>query len=109
MVFGATFSRRPFDRSHVALPTLDDRSDVVDPQRQGLRPLGGVLSAVIDAGDAPLMPADMVQHGLNDVRLHPKIGHPGCGRAAQVMQGPVREGLAPAGLLDPLVQSLLRS
>ena len=65
---------------------FNNSTNVLIPPRQCLRLLGGVLRAIVDAGDASLMSADVVQHGFDDVRLDADAGHAGGARSAQVVK-----------------------
>src|SRR5690348_10303260 len=60
---------------------------------QGERPpdLGLVARAVVNAGHPCLVPATVVDYGLNDVRLDAKFGHAGCNGPANVMNAPCRD------------------
>ena len=58
------------------------------PEIERLTFLCGIARPIVDAGTAGLMSADMVEHSLDDVRLHAEFGHAGRDRAPYVMQPP---------------------
>ena len=55
------------------------------PALQRGRLFSRIRMHVIDAGDARLGPADMVEHRLHDVRLNPDPGHAGGAGAPEIM------------------------
>src|SRR3712207_1615892 len=44
--------------------------------------------AVVDAGETALVPGNVVQNGLDNVRRSPELCHAGCRRPAEVMKPP---------------------
>jgi hypothetical protein len=60
------------------------------PPRQRQRLLGRILRAVIDASDAALVAADMVQHRFDNVRLNADVSHAGGNSSADVVMNPMR-------------------
>ena len=52
------------------LDRRDQTLNMLTPQVERSCLLGGVARAVVDAGDASLVATKVVQHGLNNVRLH---------------------------------------
>ena len=48
---------------------------MLGPEVECLPFLPVVLRAVINAGDARLVAANVIKHGLNNVRLHTQLGH----------------------------------
>src|SRR5262249_24388337 len=48
----------------------------------------GVARSVVDASDASLVAADVIEHGFDDVWLHAKFGHASSDSASYIMQPP---------------------
>ena len=71
------------------LAALDQRAHMVRPQHQRSADLALIGTAVVDTGDAGLVPRDVVEHRLDDVRLNAEVGHPRRNGPAQIMQSPV--------------------
>src|SRR5262249_35973305 len=91
-------SRYPLHWNNLALTALDKGAHMVAPQRQGRFDFAFVTRSVVDAGDADLVPADMVQHRLDDVRLHANVSHASRSRTAQIVQGPRLHRVAELGV-----------
>ena len=64
--------------------------DVVSPQPQCGAFLPCIGCSVVNASHAGLVATHMIEHRLDDVRLHAKFSHTGGRRAAQIVQSPVR-------------------
>ena len=67
---------------------LDQSLDVLAPQLERRPLLRRVARSIVDAGDAGLVAADVVQHRLDDVRLHAELCHAGSHRAPDIVQPP---------------------
>src|SRR5262245_50574174 len=81
----ATFQARSPCISHdLALAALDQRAQVVMPQRQRGAHFALIAGPIVDARDAALVPADVVQDGLDHMRRNADVGHLGRYGAAQV-------------------------
>ena len=75
--------------SEVSLCAPYNRGNMLIPPRQRRGLFGGIGRPVIDAGDAALVAADVVQYRLDHVRLYTDVGHAGRDRAAKVVKDPV--------------------
>src|SRR5262245_6863047 len=72
----------------LALAALGQRAHMVAPQSQRRFDFAFVGTAVVNARRTSLVATVMVQKLLDDVRLHPEVGHAGRARSAKVMQRP---------------------
>src|SRR5262249_19714493 len=81
----------------------NDCQQVIAPHIEGLRLLALVAGAIVDTGNTGLGAADMVQKGLNHMRLNADVRHAGGRRAPQVVWRPVRQR-CPMFLCDPPFQ-----
>src|SRR5262245_43654555 len=85
----ASRSRRWRDGDNFALASINKTADMIFPQRQRGAHLALVARSVVDASNAAAMAAMMVEHLLDDVRLHPEVGHPRCNASPDVVQHPL--------------------
>jgi hypothetical protein len=70
------------------LVVLDHRLNVPAPKIERRFLFCRIARSVVDASDASLVAADVVEHSLDDVRLHAKFGHAGSDSAPYIMQPP---------------------
>src|SRR6516164_3414339 len=82
------------ERDHLARCAVDQRTEVILPQRQGVAHLALVVRAIVDARRTGAVAAVVVEHGLDDVRRDANVGHPGGGAAPQIMDGKIRNAAA---------------
>src|SRR6266536_6219131 len=61
-------------------------------ERDALLPVVG--AAIINARHTCLVATDVVQYGLDNMRLYSDLGHVGCGRSAKIVQAPRRQRFA---------------
>ena len=89
---------------------------MVGPQRERGADLTLIGGPVIDASDTSLVPRDVIEHGLDNVRQHTEIvRHDGGDGAPEIMQAPVRDVLRRAGrgrglgarFIDPAIEACL--
>ena len=66
-----------WQRHYVCHTAVDDSQNMLRPSRQSCLFLGRVLGAIVDAGDASLSSADVIDHRLDHVRRNAEIGHVG--------------------------------
>src|SRR5262249_21349399 len=66
--------------------------DMLSPPRERGLDLRSIGAAVVDAGDAGAMAAEMVQRRLDDVRLDAEVGHAGRDGPAHIVQAPRLHG-----------------
>jgi len=85
---------RPLHRHDDGLAILNQRHDVFGPQVQRFALFLVVSRPVVDTGNAALVSADVINNRLDDVRLHAQLGHASCCRPPQIMQHPIRNGIA---------------
>src|SRR5271170_479046 len=88
-------------RNDLALGAVDDCLQVIGPKQQRGPDLALIARAVVDAGDAALVARPVIEHALDDVRLHAEFGHASCDRAPDIVDAPGRQppalGLDDAG------------
>ena len=89
---GSLFSgscRKPHSALAVAAVVIcSQRLDVFSPEIERLTFLCGVARPIVDAGDAGLVAANVVEQGFDDVRLHAQLGHAGGDRSPHIMKPP---------------------
>ena len=73
---------------HCIAGIRSDGLDVGRPTLQCVAHFAGISSPVVDACDATLVPTDVVQNGLHNVRGNAKFGHASRAGAAEVVQTP---------------------
>src|SRR5437899_1389934 len=75
--------------------------DMIRPTLQRFAHLSGIARAIVDARNASAVATHMVEHRLDDVRLHAKLGHASCASAPEIMEAPrlrVRQAPIEGGL-----------
>src|SRR5215471_8618206 len=83
-------SRSPTHRNHFAAAAADNGAKVFGPTGEGDGFLLGISGAVINTGNAGTVAANVIKHGLDDMRWNLKIVMHPCGNGApQIMQAPV--------------------
>src|SRR5262245_42446163 len=99
-------SRRGPHRDHLPLAAFNDGADMVFPQRQRAADLALVARSVVDARRASLVAGLVVKDLLDDMRLHPDVGHAGRRRASDIAQLPVGDARAPVEIALVVVPRL---
>jgi hypothetical protein len=72
----------------------NDALNVIGPQRQRSAHLALIARPVIDPCDARPVAALVIEHGLNNVRLHAEVGHASGDRPPYVVDSPAPYGVS---------------
>src|SRR5262245_38249972 len=81
--------------------SINQRQHVLAPTRQRRLHRAIVGAPIVDAGDAATMTAEMIERGLDHVRLDADVGHFGCGGSAKIVKAK-RPHLAGEALIEVL-------
>jgi hypothetical protein len=82
-------------RAIARLIAFDQRLNVLGPELECDAFLGGIARPIVNAGDASLVSADVVEHSLNTARLYVELGHARRHGAPHVVETPWTNGQWP--------------
>src|SRR6516225_4620283 len=85
---------RRLETQNPTLAGLDQRADVVFPERQRVADLTLIGALVVDAGDAAPVPGLMVENLLDHMRQNAEIVQPSRDRPAKIVHHPSRDARA---------------